>query len=57
MFNAKPDAPGVYVDGRKIGSLGFKIRRGRSYHGLALNIDCDLNIKYFEGNNKKEFSF
>lgn len=39
---AKPDAPGVYVDGRKIGSLGFKIRRGRSYHGLALNIDCDL---------------
>ncbi|MHA3060092.1 lipoyl(octanoyl) transferase LipB [Acinetobacter sp. ANC 4636] len=39
---AKPDAPGVYVDGRKIGSLGFKIRRGRSYHGLSLNIDCDL---------------
>ena len=39
---AKPDAPGVYVDVRKIGSLGFKIRRGRSYHGLALNIDCDL---------------
>lgn len=40
---AKPDAPGVYVDGRKIGSLGFKIRKGRSYHGLALNIDCDLS--------------
>ena len=39
---AKPDAPGVYVDGRKIGSLGFKIRRGRSYHGLSLNIDCEL---------------
>lgn len=39
---AKPDAPGVYVNGDKIGSLGFKIRRGRSYHGLALNIDCDL---------------
>lgn len=39
---AKPDAPGVYVDGRKIGSLGFKIRKGRSYHGLALNVDCDL---------------
>lgn len=36
------DAPGVYVNGRKIGSLGFKIRRGRSYHGLSLNIDCDL---------------
>lgn len=39
---AKPNAPGVYVDERKIGSLGFKIRKGRSYHGLALNIDCDL---------------
>ena len=39
---AKPDAPGVYVDGRKIGSLGFKIRKGRSYHGLSLNIDCSL---------------
>ncbi len=40
---AKPDAPGVYVDERKIGSLGFKIRKGRSYHGLALNIDCNLD--------------
>jgi lipoyl(octanoyl) transferase len=36
------DAPGVYVDQRKIGSLGFKIRRGRSYHGIGLNIDCAL---------------
>lgn len=40
---AKPDAPGVYVNDRKLGSLGFKIRKGRSYHGLALNIDCDLS--------------
>lgn len=40
---AKPDAPGVYVNERKIGSLGFKIRKGRSYHGLALNIDCNLD--------------
>lgn len=40
---AKPDAPGVYVSERKIGSLGFKIRKGRSYHGLALNIDCNLD--------------
>lgn len=39
----KKDAPGVYVNERKIGSLGFKIRRGRSYHGLSLNIDCDLD--------------
>lgn len=43
---AKPDAPGVYVAERKIGSLGFKIRKGRSYHGLALNIDCDLSGFY-----------
>lgn len=40
---AKKDAPGVYVNDAKIGSLGFKIRRGRSYHGLALNIDCNLD--------------
>lgn len=39
---SKKDAPGVYVNERKIGSLGFKIRRGRSYHGISLNIDCDL---------------
>lgn len=39
---AKADAPGVYVNERKIGSLGFKIRKGRSYHGLSLNIDCEL---------------
>lgn len=40
---AKAEAPGVYVDQRKIGSLGFKIRRGCSYHGLALNFDCQLD--------------
>ncbi|MBC7750566.1 MAG: lipoyl(octanoyl) transferase LipB [Candidatus Saccharibacteria bacterium] len=40
---AKKDAPGVYVNDAKIGSLGFKIRQGRSYHGLALNINCDLS--------------
>jgi lipoyl(octanoyl) transferase len=39
---ARRDAPGVYVGEAKIGSLGFKIRQGRSYHGLALNVDCDL---------------
>lgn len=39
----KPDAPGVYIDQRKIGSLGFKISRGCSYHGLSLNIDCSLD--------------
>jgi lipoyl(octanoyl) transferase len=38
----RADAPGVYVDGAKIASLGLRIRRGRSYHGLALNVDADL---------------
>jgi len=40
---AKPDAPGVYVNGKKIASLGLKIRRGCSFHGLALNVDMDLS--------------
>jgi lipoyl(octanoyl) transferase len=35
-------APGVYVSGKKIGSVGIRIRRGASYHGLALNVDMDL---------------
>ncbi|CAD5107626.1 lipoyl(octanoyl) transferase LipB [Zestomonas carbonaria] len=35
-------APGVYVDGAKIASLGLRIRNGRSFHGLALNVDMDL---------------
>ena len=35
-------APGVYVDGAKIASLGLRIRRGKSFHGLAFNIDMDL---------------
>lgn len=39
---AKPDAPGVYVEGKKIASLGLRIRRGCSFHGLALNVDMDL---------------
>ena len=40
--HAKPDAPGVYVDGAKIASLGLRIRNGCSFHGLALNVDMDL---------------
>lgn len=39
---ARQDAPGVYVDGAKIASLGLRVRRGCSYHGLALNVDMDL---------------
>jgi lipoyl(octanoyl) transferase len=40
---ARPDAPGVYVDGRKICSLGLRIRKGCSFHGLALNVNMDLS--------------
>jgi len=39
----KPDAPGVYVDEKKIASLGLRIRKGCSFHGLALNVDMDLS--------------
>ena len=39
---AKPDAPGVYVGEAKIGSIGLRVRQGTSYHGLALNVDMDL---------------
>jgi lipoyl(octanoyl) transferase len=37
------EAPGVYVDGAKLASLGLRIRRGASYHGLALNVSLDLS--------------
>ena len=40
---ARRDAPGVYVDGKKIASLGLRIRKGCSYHGLSLNVDMDLS--------------
>jgi lipoyl(octanoyl) transferase len=39
---ARADAPGVYVDNRKIASLGLRVRRGCTYHGLALNVSNDL---------------
>ena len=39
---ADPARPGVYVDGAKIASLGLRVRRGCSYHGLALNVNLDL---------------
>ena len=39
---ARADAPGVYVDGRKLASVGLRIRRGASFHGMALNVDVDL---------------
>lgn len=39
---SKEEAPGVYVKGEKIASLGLKIKHGYCYHGIALNIDMDL---------------
>ena len=39
---ARGDARGVYVQGRKIGALGLRIRHGCAYHGLALNVAMDL---------------
>ena len=39
---ARPAAPGVYVDDDKLASVGLRIRRGCSFHGMALNVDIDL---------------
>jgi lipoyl(octanoyl) transferase len=39
---SRRDAPGVYVEGRKLASVGLRIRRGASYHGIALNVNMDL---------------
>lgn len=40
--SGRREAPGVYAGSRKLASLGLRIRRGCSYHGLALNVDMDL---------------
>lgn len=40
--SVRRDAPGVYVDGAKVAALGLRVRRGCSYHGLAINVDMDL---------------
>jgi lipoyl(octanoyl) transferase len=45
----KKDAPGVYVDEKKICSVGLRIRKGASFHGLAFNVDMDLSP--FQGIN------
>jgi lipoyl(octanoyl) transferase len=37
-----PGAPGIYVEGEKIASLGLRVRRGCTFHGLSFNIDMDL---------------
>lgn len=43
VAEADPEAPGVYVEGKKIASLGLRVRQGCTYHGLALNVDMDLS--------------
>ncbi|MDO9371035.1 MAG: lipoyl(octanoyl) transferase LipB [Gammaproteobacteria bacterium] len=40
--HARRDAPGVYVDGAKIAALGLRVRQGRCYHGLSLNVAMDV---------------
>jgi lipoyl(octanoyl) transferase len=42
VAGARKEAPGIYVGGRKLGSVGLRIRRHSSYHGLALNVNLDL---------------
>jgi lipoyl(octanoyl) transferase len=39
---ARRDAPGVYVAGKKLASVGLRVRRGASYHGMALNVSVEL---------------
>ncbi len=39
----RANAPGIYVNGAKIAALGLRIRKGRSYHGLSLNVAMDLS--------------
>lgn len=39
----RPEAPGVYVNGAKIASLGLRLKNGCCYHGLSLNVDMDLS--------------
>lgn len=40
---AKADAPGVYINNEKIASLGLRVRKGCTFHGLALNVNMDLS--------------
>ena len=42
VAQCRRNAPGVYVDGAKFASVGIRIRRGASYHGMALNVNMDL---------------
>jgi lipoyl(octanoyl) transferase len=54
LANAKTDAPGVYVEGKKIGSIGLRIKNNCSYHGLSLN--NDMNLQPFDHINTCGYS-
>ena len=51
---SRPDAPGVYVDGEKIASVGLRVRRGASFHGMAFNVA--MNLEPFSRINPCGFS-
>jgi len=42
LAEGRRNAPGVYIQGRKLASVGIRVRRGAAYHGLALNVNLDL---------------
>ena len=42
IANSDPKAPGVYVEGKKVAALGLRVSKGRTTHGLSLNVDMDL---------------
>jgi lipoyl(octanoyl) transferase len=42
VAECRRNAPGVYVEGRKLASVGIRVRRGASFHGLAMNVNLDL---------------
>jgi lipoyl(octanoyl) transferase len=52
--DTKQGAPGVYVDDKKICSIGLRVKKGCTYHGIALNVDMDL--KPFKGINPCGFN-
>ncbi len=41
--HGRREAPGVYVDDRKLAAIGLRIRRGCAYHGVAINVNADLS--------------
>jgi len=42
LANNDRNAPGVYVDGKKLAAIGLRIHKGKTYHGLSININADL---------------